>query len=68
MHGTMQKDYYWPSIASNVYKTVSNSQGWAKNGTKLKQKRYLQILPATGSLHFVAMESLDPIPKTTKDN
>lgn len=68
MYEAMQSDYYWLSMARNMYKTVRNCQSYAKPGTILKQKRHLQLFPETGPSEFIAMDIFGSLPRKTKGN
>lgn len=65
MYDTIQGDYYWPNMASNVYKTVSNWPCSAKNFTKFRLKRHLQHVLVTGPFKICCYEYLR---STTKYN
>lgn len=68
MYETMQRDYYWPKMASNVYRAVTSCHSCAKNGIKLKHKRHLQLLRTSAPYKFVALDILDSLSKATKGN
>lgn len=53
MYETLQKDYYWPNMNSNVYKTVKNCHSCANSDCKLKHKPKLELFSATVPVEFV---------------
>lgn len=68
MCDTMRRDYYWPNMTSNVYKTVSNFRSWDMNSAVPKQKRHVRLFPATIPSELVAINILRSLAKTTKGN
>lgn len=68
MYDTLQRDYYWSNMASNLYKTVSTCRSCAKGDTTIKHRCHLQHLHATGPLKFVAMDTVRLLFKTRKGN
>lgn len=53
------------TMANYHYTTFSNCCKCARTRAGLKIKCYLELLPTSRPLQFVAMEILDPLPKTT---
>lgn len=66
MYDTIQRGYYWPNMASSVYRTVCNCHICAKSGTTHMHKRHLQFFSAKRPLEFVTMDNLGLLLKPTK--
>lgn len=68
MYDTVQWDYFWPNVVVELYETVSSCQKCVGNSIKAKHRRYLHLFPATDPLKLVAMDILDSLPKSAKEN
>lgn len=68
VHDTLRQTYYWPSMAKYLQKTVTQLASCARNGNQYRHKRSFQLHSAKGPLEFVAINILDPLPKTLQEN
>lgn len=64
----MQREFFWPHIANDVYKTISTCSTCAWNSALPKLIKELQLLPTNGPLKFVAIDILGPLPRTRNEN
>lgn len=64
----MRRDYYWPNMASDMYRVVSTCHSCDKSDTKLKHKSRVQFLLETRPLEVFAMGTFGFLLKTTKGN
>ena len=69
MYETMQRQYFWPHMASDVRRTVADcrlcAQMWR---TQRRQQKKLTLFPASGPHEFVAMDLHGSLPKTLHRN
>lgn len=61
-------EFYWPHMANDVYATVYACKSCARNNPRYKRQRPLQVFPPSESLDFIAMDILDPLPRTRNGN
>lgn len=58
MYDTMERGFFWPYMASNMYTSVSNWSMSSQDGTSPKFKHELQLFSASGLLEFVPIDIL----------
>lgn len=63
-YDTLARDFYWPRMAADIELTFSKFQTSVRNTPRYRRKRTLQILFTTEFLNFIAMNILEPFPKT----
>lgn len=68
MYDTLQHNFFWPYMANDVYNAVDQCSSCARNRNRNQHKQPLQLFSPTQPLHFVAMNILCPLPKTTNGN
>lgn len=77
MNDSMRREFYWRHMANHVYNTrglpcvacdVSNCSACARNSSRQRLKRRMQLFPAIGTLAFIAIDIQRPLPRTTKYN
>ena len=67
MHRHIRETYYWPQVATDIYKKMRNCTNCAKNRVKLRKRTHpLRIFPATRPLESLAIDILGPLTKTKK--
>ena len=67
MHRHIRETYYWPQMASDIYKTIRNCTTCAKNRVRLRGRTHsLQMFPGTRPLKSLANEILGPLTKIKK--
>jgi Integrase zinc binding domain len=65
LYYTLRQQYYWPSMTLDCFETVKNCLTCAKERISLiKRRKYIVLFPAEGSLEYVAIDILGPLPKT----
>jgi Integrase zinc binding domain len=66
---SLRRRFFWPKMAIDLTKTVSNFNSCAKNRVKERSRSsYLKLFPATRPLANVAIDILEPLPKTEHGN
>lgn len=68
IYDSLRRDYNYPHIVKDVHKTALNSSQWPRMGTKLKHQGQLKLLPPVGSLKFLAIDLLWPLPRSKTGN
>lgn len=68
MYDGRKKEYYWMPMANDVYRTVKDCCECAQNKPLNKQRRLIQLFPASDPLEFVEIHTLGPLPKTLHGN
>lgn len=66
MYDTTRWNYFLSNMALDVYNTVNSCKSCAMSSNSAKHGRLLHLFVATGSVKFVAMDILSPLPKKTK--
>ena len=67
MHQHIREKYYWPQMATDIYKTIRNCTTCAKNRAKLRKRTHpLRIFSAARPLEFLAIDILGTLKKTKK--
>lgn len=59
----MQHIYHWPHMDSEAYTAVTGCHSSAPLGTRTRHQKRLRLFPSSGSLEFLAMDTLGPLPK-----
>jgi len=65
MYQTLRDQYYWPSLAMDVFGWVAACPTYAKNrlmGTQ--SKAFMRMFPATEPFAALAIDLLGPLPRT----
>ena len=69
MYQTMRRMFYWPSMAMDVYNTVIQCSSCAKERIALrKHSSFLRLFPDQKPLEFIAIEILEPLPRSSSGN
>jgi len=69
MYQQVRRDWYWPALAVDCYKTVRNCPQCARNRIKLRRNvEQLQLFPATEPLTSVCIDILGEFIKTPRRN
>lgn len=68
MYDMMERDYYWPHMADDVYTTAKDCVECVPNNPSEKRRRPIQLFLTSGTLEFVTMDILRPLPKTLDGN
>lgn len=68
MYDSMHCEFYWARMANDVYTLVKDCRDCARNHAKQTRTRSLKLFPASGPLGFIAMDILEPPPKSTHEN
>lgn len=67
MYHNLRRQVFWPAMALDVYQTVRNCVGCAKERVKWrKNTSFLKTFPATAPLEFVGIDLLGPLRKTSQ--
>ena len=66
---TIRRNYFWPSMAADVVRTVKQCDTCSRNRVNLsKRTNPLKLFPANAPLESVAMDILGPLSKTRHGN
>lgn len=68
MYESLQRDYYWPRMFTDDYKTVKDCILCPHMSSKCKYQRQLKLFPPVGFLKFAPIDILGPIPRTKTEN
>jgi Integrase zinc binding domain len=69
MYAAMRRRFYWRNMYKEVEETVRHCTVCEKNPVKeRKRTSFLKLFPASGTLEFVAMDILGPLPKMEYGN
>lgn len=68
IYDTMQKHFYWPHMASNVYDIVAKSTSCTRSSRTRKKNQKLRLFSQAGRLTFVTINILGSVPKTETVN
>ena len=69
LYTTLRRDYYWPSLAIDCYRTVRNCAECARNRIKLrKNSSKMRLFPAKAPLESIAMDILGELIRTPRGN
>lgn len=60
----VRRDHYGPHMAIGLFHTVRNGRTCAWNCKRSKQKRHLQLRPASGTFIINARDIQEPLPRT----
>ena len=67
MHRNIREKYYWPQMATDIYKTIRNCTTCAKNRVKLRKRTHpRRIFPAIRPLESLAIDIIGALTKTKK--
>lgn len=56
--------FFWGHKANDTHTTVKHCRSFAQDGSQTMHKCKLQLFPAAGPLKFMAINILEPLPKT----
>lgn len=68
INDSMRRELYWPQKEKDMYNTVINSSVCARNSSRQRLKTKLQHFRESGTLEFVVVDILWPLPRTTTGN
>lgn len=68
VYGAARQVYFWSDMAHEVYNTACSCKSSAENRNSAKHRRHFHPFLAADPLQFVAIDTLRPLPKTTKRN
>ena len=69
LYTTLRRDYYWPAMAVDCYRTVRNCPDCAKNRLKLRRNAStLKLFPALSPLESVSLDLLGELIRTPRGN
>lgn len=68
MYDSLRREYYWCIMAADVYITVQSCTDCPRLEMKFRLLRRLDLFPPNGSLEFVAIDILGPLPRTSSSN
>ena len=65
MYETIRKEYYWRSMANDIFQAAKDCRSCAKvRGTRGNKQHLMELFPAVDPLAFVAMDIVGPFVKT----
>lgn len=68
MYDSMRNALYWHHMANDVHTTVRDCRACGQNRTHGRQQRQLKLFFFDGSLKYIRMDILRPLPKTKPGN
>lgn len=68
MYDSLRLYHCWPKLAGDVYNTVRSCKDFLGMGTIFYHHRQLGIFTPSGSLEFVAFDTLGLLPCTKRSN
>lgn len=68
MYDKLRREFYWPKMAADTKRIVSEHQSCAQNNPTYRHKRNLQLFPVAGPPEFIAVDILGLFPETKQCN
>lgn len=68
IYDTLRQNYYWRHMVRDDYVTIIQCASFSRKGSQYRHKGRLKFFSAKGILEIVAMEIIEPLPKTLHGN